>query len=711
MSKRIVIIILVILGASAAAHYFELDHYLTLSYIKQQHNALVLFYKTNPFQSYILYGLLYIITSALALPTAAILTLAAGSIFGFMKGTVIASVSATVGATVSFLLARHLLRNTIQNRYHHLLKKINKGIEKEGKYYLFSLRLVPISPFFVINFLSGLTPISTSAYFWVSLVSMLPGTAAYVNAGTQLSKVNNLADVLSTEIIISFALLAILPFTLKWFLNIFKKRRILSSYSKPKKFDYNLVVIGAGSGGLVSAYIAANAQAKVALIEKNLMGGDCLNFGCVPSKALIRTAQLMSDIKQAKELGVANANATFDLGHAMDRVQRVIKSIEPHDSVERYTKLGVECIEGEARLLNPYTVEVNGKKLTTKSIIIATGASPIVPNIEGLKDSAHYTSDNIWQLRQLPKHLVVLGGGPIGCELAQCFVRLGSKVTQVEMAAQILGREDQDVADTVSKKLSSDGVTILNNHKAIKVVQLNGESILSCDNNGKVVNLTCDAILVAIGRKANIRNLGLEELDIKLRKNKTIIADPFMRTNYPNIFVCGDVTGPYQFTHAASHQAWHAAINAILSPFWKLKIDYSYLPWATFTDPEISRVGLNESDAKQSGTPYEVTKFMLEDLDRAITDESTEGFLKVLTVPNSDKILGATIVGAHSSNYISELVLAMKHGIGLNKILSTVHIYPTLAEANKSLAGVWKKNHTPAKLLKWARRLNAWRIR
>jgi len=475
------------------------------------------------------------------------------------------------------------------------------------------------------------------------------------------------------------------------------------------KYDYNIVVIGAGSGGLVASYIASALKAKVALIEKHKMGGDCLNTGCVPSKALLRSAKMLSYAKRAREFGFKSANVEFDFAEVMERVQQVIKKIEPHDSVERYGKLGVECITGEAKIIDSHRVEVGGKILTTRNIIVATGARPLVPPIAGIDEVEYLTSDTVWNLRELPKKLVVLGGGPIGSEMAQAFARLGSEVTLVEMAPQILIREDEEVIRLVTDKFQQEGIKVLTGHKAKAFTREHGWQVLVCEADGKEVRIPFDQVIVALGRKANVTGFGLEELGVALNKNGTVAADSFLRTNFPNIYVCGDVTGPYQFTHTAAHQAWYASVNALFASIKQFNTDYSVIPWATFTDPEVARVGLNEKDAKTQNIPYEVTIYGIDDLDRAIADSEAHGFVKVLTVPKKDKILGVTIVGTHAGDLIAEYVLAMKHGLGLNKILSTIHIYPTLAEANKFAAGEWKKAHVPKFALAVLEKFHRWR--
>lgn len=688
--------------------WFGLGQYLTLESLKGHQEALHSYYLEHPLFVAGLFSCIYVITTALSLPGATVLTLAGGAIFGLGFGVLLVSFSSTIGATFAFLTSRFFLRNFVQNKFKDKLTGINQGVGKEGALYLFTLRLVPIFPFFLINLVMGLTRIRALTFFLVSQVGMLPGTAVYVNAGTQLARINSLRGILSPGLLLSFALIGVLPLLSKWIISAIKSQKFLSKYKKPDHFDYNMVVIGGGSAGLVSAYIASAVKAKVALIEKHKMGGDCLNTGCVPSKALIRSAKILSYFKRANEFGFEALSAEVNFAKIMDRVQNIVKEVAPHDSFERYSNLGVECVQGEAQIRSPYEVEVNEKIMTTKNIVVATGASPLVPPIPGLSDVEFLTSDNIWSLRVLPKRLIVLGGGPIGCELAQSFARFGSQVTIVEMAPRIMTREDEDASNLVTEKFKKDNIAVLTGHKALRLEK--SEKTLICEFQGKEVKISFDEILVALGRKANVKGFGLENLNIEISNKGTVVADEFLRTtNYPNIFVCGDVTGPYQFTHTAAHQAWYVAVNALFSPFKKFKVDYRVIPWCTFTDPEVARVGLNEIEANEKNIPYEVTRYGIDDLDRAIAESEAHGFVKVLTNPGTDKILGVTIVGDHAGDIISEYVAAMKHGFGLNKILGTIHIYPTLAEANKYAAGVWKKAHAPKKALEFLEKYHAWR--
>ena len=702
----------VLVLAVAAFFALGLNRYLSLDFIKSQQSQLEAWRAANPLVAALTFFAIYVATTALSLPGATLLTLAAGAIFGLGWGSLITSFAASIGATLAFLIARVVLRDWVQARFGERLTAINDGVRKDGAFYLFTLRVVPLFPFFLINLAMGLTSIRALMFYGVSQLGMLPGTLVYVNAGTQLARIDKLGDVASPGVLASLALLGLFPLIAKKGMDLFRARQATRQWKKPAHFDRNRVVIGAGSAGLVSAYIAAAVKAKVTLVEKHRLGGDCLYTGCVPSKALIRSARFLSQVNRASEFGMGSAHAEFDFTQAMERVQRVIRAIEPHDSIERYTALGVDVVMGAARIVSPWEVEItqaDGKvqRLSTRSIVIATGAHPFVPPIPGIEQVEVLTSENVWNLRQRPERLVVLGGGPIGSELAQTFARLGSKVTQVEQAPHLLMREDVDASDLVTARFRAEGMDLRLNHTAKRIELVAGEKVLIAEHQGGEVRIPFDALLVAVGRQANLTGFGLEELGVTT--GRTVEVNAFLQTNFPNIYAAGDVAGPYQFTHVAAHQAWYAAVNALFDPFKKFRADYRVIPWATFVDPEVARVGLNELEAKEKGVAHEVTVYHLDDLDRAIADGEAQGFVKVLTVPGKDRILGVTIVGEHAGDLLAEFVLAMKHGIGLNKILGTIHTYPTLAEANKYVAGNWKRAHAPQRLLAWVERFHAWR--
>jgi len=692
--------------AAGGARYFSFEN------VKAQQAAIESWYYAHPWQTALGFFALYVGVAALSLPGATLLTLVAGAIFGLPWGTLIVSFASAIGATLAFLISRFLLRDWVQQRFGKPLRGVNAGIEKEGAFYLFTLRLIPVIPYFVINLAMGLTPLRARTFYWVSQLGMLAGTLVYVNAGTQLAKIAAPRDILSWQLIGAFLLLGFFPLLAKKVVDGVKARRVYARWKQPARFDRNLVVIGAGSAGLVAAYIAATLRAKVTLVEKHRMGGDCLNTGCVPSKALIKSARVVSQIRKAEEFGLRNAAAEVDFAGVMERVQRVIKAVEPHDSAARYTALGVECIQGEARIASPWTVEImtasGTRTLSTRAIVIAAGARPFVPPLPGMDAIRVLTSDNVWELRELPRRLAVLGGGPVGCELAQAFARLGAKVTQVEMLPRLLAREDAEVSTMVEESFRDDGIDVLINNKAKQVVVESGGKFLIAEHAGVDTRIEFDELLCAVGRIANTAGYGLEELGIPVSRARTVETNAWLQTLYPNIYACGDVAGPYQFTHTASHQAWYAAVNALFGSFRKFRADYSAIPWATFTDPEVARVGLNETEAKEQNVPHEVSVFGIDELDRAIADGVARGMVKVLSVPGKDRILGATLVGEHAAELIVEFIAAMKHGLGLNKILRTIHIYPTLAEANKYAAGVWRKAHAPEALLRQVERLHAW---
>lgn len=718
MNPRKTLLLIALLLALAAFFVFDLGRFFSLDFLQQSQARFAALREQQPIALAVGYFLVYVAVTALSLPGATIVTLAGGAIFGLGWGLLIVSFASSIGATLAFLTARFLLRDSVQSRFGQRLAEVDKGIQKDGAFYLFTLRLIPVVPFFVINLLMGLTNMKAWTFYWVSQLGMLAGTAVYVNAGTQLGQLTSLKGIVSPGLLGSFVLLGLFPLIARKVVEAVQKRKVYARWAgvRPRTFDRNLIVIGGGAGGLVSAYIAAAVKAKVTLIEAHKMGGDCLNYGCVPSKALIRSAKLAHQMRHASHYGLTDATPAFSFKAVMQRIHDVIVAIEPHDSVERYTGLGVEVLQGYAKLVNPWTVEValNGggtQRLTARSIVIAAGARPFVPPLPGLDAVGYVTSDTLWdefaKLDEVPRRLVVLGGGPIGSELAQSFARLGSQVTQVEMAPRIMIREDEEVSALAKASLEADGVAVLTGHKALRCEIVNGEKTLVVEHAGAEKRIAFDQLLCAVGRVARLTGYGLEDLGIPT--NRTVETNDYLQTIYPNIYAAGDVAGPFQFTHTAAHQAWYAAVNALFGDFKKFKADYSVIPWATFIDPEVARVGLNEQEAKEKNIPYEVTKYGIDDLDRAIADSEAHGFVKVLTMPGKDHILGVTIVGTHAGDLLAEYVLAMKHGLGLNKILGTIHTYPTLAEANKYAAGEWKRAHQPHWLLAWVKKYHDWK--
>lgn len=714
MNRTRLLLVLVMGGLIGAFFALDLGRYLTLGALQAQQAALAQWVDSHFVTASLLFVLIYVLSTALSLPGASLLTLGGSAVFGVTWGLLLVSFASSIGATLAFLSARFLLRDWVTARFGDKLATFQSGMAKEGAFYLLSLRLIPIFPFFLVNLLMGLTPIRVSTYYWVSQLGMLPGTFVYVLAGSELGQLTSTGNILSPGLMVALTLLGLMPWLVKKLTAHLALRRQLAPYRKPTRYDYNLLVIGAGAGGLVTSYIAAAVKAKVALIEKHKMGGDCLNSGCVPSKALIRSARFAAEQRKADELGFSPSHSRADFAAVMERVAEVIKEVEPHDSIERYQGLGVECIEGEARLVSPWEVEVNGQRLASRHIVIATGARPLVPKLPGLDQVPYLTSDSLWQLRTPPRRLLVLGGGPIGCELAQSFALLGIPVTLVELSEQLLPREDREVADALAGQMSRDGVQLLTGWRAERADYLPAAKgdlpirlQLRRGNETQVVE--GDQLLLALGRVANVSGFGLEALGVELVPRGTIAVDGFLATNFPSILAVGDVAGPYQFTHFAAHQAWYAAVNALFGQFKRFRADYRVIPAATYTTPEIARVGLNRKEAEAQGIPFEATRFELAELDRAIADGERHGFVEVLTVPGKDTILGATIVGTHAGERIAEFVLAMRHRLSLGKILGTIHAYPTLMEGNKYVAGEWKRAHQPTRMLALLARYHRWR--
>lgn len=714
MNRSKLILILAIVAVISIFIGLDGHKLLTLANLQSHQESLAQWIENHLLLAVASYTVIYVVVTALSLPGAVIMTLAGGAFFGNIYGLIAVSVASTVGASLAFLVARFLMRDALRARYQETVAKMDRGVEKDGAFYLATLRLVPLFPFFIVNLAMGLTAMKLRTYALVSWATMLPGTFIYVNAGTQLGQVQSTSDIVSADLLLSLALLGVFPIIAKFVVGFIRRRRVYSGWQKPTSFDYNLLVIGGGSAGLVSAYIAAAVKAKVALIEKHKLGGDCLNTGCVPSKALIRSAKAADTMRHANRYGLESVPVKGSFRNIMNRVRDVVAKIEPHDSPERYQKLGVDCIFGEASFVSPWELEIKHndgrtERLTARSIVVATGGKPAMPPIPGLEDMSPLNSENLWELEEQPGRLLVLGGGPIGSELAQAFARLGSQVIQVERDEHLLAKEDRDVSAVVKKQFETDGIDLRLNHAATEFCMEDGEKVAYCDHKGARVRIPFDQVLVAVGRSAHTAGLNLNRIGVEPLPNGTVPVDDDMSMRYPNVFACGDVAGPYQFTHAASHQAWYAAVNGLFGQFRRFKVDYRVMPWVTFTSPEVARVGLSEAEAKERGVAYELTRYGLDDLDRAIADSDNVGFIKVLTPPGKDKILGVVVVGVHAAEILAEFTLAMKHGLGLNKILGTIHPYPTWNESAKYAAGEWKRAHAPEGILKLLEKMHGWR--
>jgi pyruvate/2-oxoglutarate dehydrogenase complex dihydrolipoamide dehydrogenase (E3) component/uncharacterized membrane protein YdjX (TVP38/TMEM64 family) len=718
MSRHKILIVLALAGVLAVAYALDLHRWLTLDALRAGQRELEALRAQHPFALAAGYFAVYVAATALSFPGAAVLTLAGGAVFGLAAGLVLVSLASTLGAVLAFLVARFVLADAVRARLGGRLADVDRGVERDGAFHLLTLRLVPVVPFFLVNLGMGLTRMPVRTYAVTSWLGMLPGTLVYVNAGTQLAAIDSLGAILSPALIGSFVLLAALPWIGRGVVRLIRDRRALArwAHARPRRFDRNLVVIGAGAAGLVSAYIAAAVRARVTLVERHRMGGDCLHTGCVPSKALIRSARLAHAMRHADRWGLEPVQPQVRFRAVLERVQAVIRAIEPHDSVERYTALGVDVVQGTARIVDPWTVEIaradgTTQRLHTRAIVIAAGAEPVVPPIPGTDGTGYLTSETLWdalaKLDAPPRRLLVLGGGPIGCELAQAMARLGAGVTLVEGAERLLGREDDEVSAFVHATLAADGIEVLTGHRAVRFERHADGHVLVSEHAGGERRVGFDLLLVAVGRRARLAGYGLEALGIPTAG--TIETDAYLQTLVPTIYAAGDVAGPWQFTHTAAHQAWYATVNALFGGLRRFRVDGRVIPAATFVDPEVARVGLNEREARAQGVAFEVTRYGIDDLDRAIVDGEAHGWVKVLTAPGSDRILGVTIVGAHAGDLLAEFVLAMRHGLGLKRVLATVHAYPTFAEASKYAAGAWRRAHQPERLLRWVARYHAWR--
>tara|TARA_R110002049_G_scaffold252264_1_gene426929 strand:+ start:63065 stop:65191 length:2127 start_codon:yes stop_codon:yes gene_type:complete len=706
--KRIIIFLVIIASIIFAAVIFDVSNYLTFTELKERQAELQSLVSNNAFTAAALFFFVYVIATSISIPGAFVFTLAGGALFGFIQGVILVSFASTIGALFAYLVARYFLHDFVQNKFSDRLKLINRKVDKEGAFYLLFLRLVPVFPFFLVNLVMALTTIRAFTFYWVSQLGMLPATLIYVNAGTQIAKISSPGDITSPSVIFALVLLGILPFITKGIMSALKVRRIYKNFSKPDSFDYNTVVLGGGSAGLVAAYTTSTLQGKVALVEKQQMGGDCLNTGCVPSKSILRSAKFIADIKNFASYGLSSANYELEFKNIMTRVHDKIATIEPKDSVTRYTELGVHCEQGNAVVVSPWQVKVNDRILSTKNIIIATGATPAVPGITGLDKIPYFTTDTIWSLTELPEELLIIGAGPIGCELGQAFARLGSQVTIVNNQASILPNEDDEAAKLVATSLARDNITLLNNFISDKFINDFDHYSLIGSHNDKAATICFSHLLIATGRKPSTD--GLAKLNLETDDHGRIITNDTLQTMYPNVYACGDVTSSMQYTHAASHQAWYAAFNALFHPVKKFKCTLENIPRAVFTDPEITSLGYGEKQLTEKNIDYKVTTFPMEDIDRAITDNATTGFIKVFTPANNDRILGVCIVGEHASELIAEFVLAKTNGLGLNKILKTVHIYPTRSEINRMVAGKWRRTRLTTRTINILKKFQSWRL-
>ncbi len=734
---------LALVGVARGADWFSLAH------LQAQYQDLQAWYIHAPWTVRAAFFSLYIVLASAAVPGIVVLTLAGGAVLGFGWGLLLVSFASSLGATLTLLVVRHVLADNLAAYWGagmtRRLARMTQGLEREGVFYLLSLRLIPLVPFGAINVLMGLTRMPAWRFYLFSQLGMLPSTLIYLQAGSQLAALRSVSEVLQPQVAaVLFALafaLAATPWLTRRTGAWLRRRTVAARWKRPARFDYNLIVIGGGAGGLVSAYVAAHAQARVALVEAGEMGGDCLNRGCVPSKALLQSARVAQQARHAQGFGVQTGPVQVDFAVVLQRVRSIIAAIAPNDSPERYRAMGVDVVQAYAYLVDPWTVELRRsgqapERISARNIILATGSQPVVPAIAGLQDSGYVTSDTLWDVLEkagaLPQRIAIVGGGPVGCELAQAFARLGAQVTVVESGPVLLSKEDADVSTLVQAALSADGVRVFTAHQVLRCETLpqhaGADKLIvlrqnSTRQSGSSIGLASpaaqddefavpyDLLICATGRKPRLHGFGLQDLGIA--SDTLLHTDAYLQTLIPSIYAAGDVVGPYQFTHAAAHQAWYAAVNALLDGWGALRPDYSLLPTAVYVAPQVARVGLNEQQAQARGVAYEVTRFDLAGVDRAVCDAALgtvpAGFVKVLTVPGRDTLLGVSIVGEQAAELLAPYALAMRQGLGLKAILATIHTYPTLSESAKQVAGQWQRAHLPAAAMPWLARWHRWR--
>src|SRR6266566_5169264 len=704
--------------------------------------------KLGPWGPVIFVGI-YIVATVFFIP-GSVLTLGAGAVFGMGLGSVCVSISATLGATAAFLVGRYLARDGIARKIEKNEKfaTIDRAVAEEGWKIVLLTRLSPVFPFTLLNYAFGLTRVKLSHYVLASWLGMMPGTVMYVYLGSLVNIGAGHRQRTTGELVLyGVGLLATVtvavPVTRVARKALAKKigstetvqtsKGIISAPSEPVLVrppdthnarlvsylhppdwqnptpapSYNLVVIGAGTAGLVTAAGAAGLGAKVALVEKYLLGGDCLSVGCVPSKAVIRCSRAIFDANEAGRFGVrVGAPAQADFPAVMERMRKLRADLSPHDSAQRFAKLGVDVFLGEAQFTGPDTIQVAGKTLRFKRAVIATGARALQPPIPGLTEAGYLTNETVFSLTECPARLAVIGGGPIGCELAQAFQRLGSQVSLFHKNAHLLDREDMDAAALVQKAFIREGIRVFLNAKITRVERNAGGKILYYEAQGKEETLAVDEILAGAGRAPNVEGLNLETVGVQYDPRKGILVNDCLQTTNPRIYAAGDVCLTWKFTHAADFAARTVIQNALF--LGRKKVSALTMPWCTYTDPEIAHVGLYERDARERGVEVDTYVRESKEVDRAVLDGEEDGFVKFHVRKGHDDILGATIVARHAGEMISEISVAMAARIGLGKLASVIHPYPTQAEALRQCGDAYNRTRLTRTVKKWMGRWLAW---
>lgn len=703
------LIVLFFVVATICFFWFDLEQYLTLEMIQAKSGALRDQVQAHPWWAGSVFFAAYVALTVMSFPGTVVLTLLAGALFGLVGGTLMVSFASNIGALFAMLISRFLLRDWIQRRFAKQIASINRGLERDGAFYLFSLRLIPLVPFVLLNPALGLTRVSMWTFWWTTQAGMLPGHAIYVGAGRQLARIREISDILSPSLIGTLALLAIFPLAATKLLTLYKARKVYSGWQKPKSFEHNLVVIGGGSGGLTAARIAASMKARVALVERERLGGAALHSGSVPARALMRAANLHHTLRQGGTLGI-RMHTEVDFAEVMRQVRRTLDEAQGQVTAESSKTAGLEMVRGSAQLTSPWSVQVGNRTLCSRAIVIATGSHAIIPPIPGLEEVEPLTCENVWDLQQRPERLLVMGGEANACELAQAFQRLGCQVTLVVEGDMLLASAEPEARQAVTDALCADGVQVLLKVSPQRFEVAESERRLVCSIDEQNRFLAFDQVLLALGREAHLHDLGLEKLKLSTREDGSLEVDEYLATRYPNIYAVGAVTGPDSSFQSAKHHAWYAAANGLFSGFRRFMVSDRVVPRVAFTSPEIASVGLTEAQAKLAELEYEVTMLDLDSLEAAQMSIGNSGFLKVLTERGRDRIIGVTLVGDGASETLAVFVLAMKHKLGLNKLRRTVHINPTLAEASLAVAEAWRRAHTAKRSQTWAARLHRWRL-
>ncbi|MBA3536096.1 MAG: FAD-dependent oxidoreductase [Tatlockia sp.] len=692
--------LILLLGLLILFFSLRLDKYLTFTSLRENRATLISWTKEHFFMAALLYMSCYTLAVAASVPGAVFLTLAGGFLFGVVFGTVFVIVSATLGATALFFAVRTSFGDWLAKSALSWLGRMREGFQQNAFSYLLMLRLVPLFPFWVVNIVPALLGVDAKTFIITTFFGILPGSIVYVMVGNGLSHVfeanqtPNLGIIFDIKVLLPLLALAALSFIPILYKRVNPKEQ--KKNPKTNQIKCDLSIIGAGAGGLSVAAVAAQLGLKVVLLESGKMGGDCLNYGCVPSKSLLAAGKIAYQLRHAAQFGISSKGLEIDFKKVMQQVHAVIKVLAKNDSVERFESLGVQVIKAVARFSGVNTLVAQDRVIEARRIVIATGSSPFKPPIPGLEDTPYLTNETIFNLTEQPKHLIVIGGGPIGCELAQAFSMLGSKITLIE-GFNLLPKDDVDCVAILRAQLKAMGIII---HEQAKVLGVephaHGGIKVSINQAGEKLAIRGSHLLIATGRRANVENLDLEKAGI-VYSNKGIEVNSRLQTSNRRVYALGDVVGPYQFTHMATYQAGIVLRNiAFKIP---AKVDYRAIPWVTYTLPEIAHVGLLAEEALKHAD-IQFTEWSFLENDRAQTEHSLEGKIKIIS-DKKGRVLGVTIVGAHAGELILPWVIAIREKRTLRSFTDAVSPYPTLSEISKRVAGEFYKSKLFSNKTRW----------